>query len=843
MAEGATTTITVTVSPEDGSASVMYTVMVMRGASSENDARLRSLALSGIALNPTFSRAMTSYTATVLATVEETTVSWAAAVAGDTAAVTVPDSDVDGDKAGFQVDLTASADTTITVTVMHGSTTRTYTVEVTRIAAGDAKLTKLELSGVALGAEGADFAADVTMYPSATAPNDLDDKMDGVQDQTTVVATPVTGASVRLITPDDADTSMPGHQVKLAVGATPINVTTLAADGTTTETYTVTVMRGGSPDATLKALSLSGVTLEPAFDADTLMYEATVPFGVDETTVTATPTHEGVMAPTISGEDADGNTDGEQRALIVGANPAITITVTAENESTTISYVVTVKRSSSADAMLTMLDLSLAGGDAVALSPEFASNITTYAASVANTVTSVTVTSEPAVDETRVNGESVSGGDAMLNDGENTIEVEVTSIDGSTTTTYTVKVVKERGTAMLGAAPSVGAGIKVTQVEGTATEYVATVDRSVTQVTVEAMAMGEATAVITPVDAADDMAGHQVDLAVGANPIAIKVTETAMPENTTTYTLTVTRGASSGAALADLSLSGVELSPAFDPMTTTYTANVAGDVASTTVTAMAMDDMAMVSGTGEMALAEGANPIVVTVTAEDGRTMTYTVVVARAVVETVTERIVEKVTERVTGPTKTVTETVTVEVPAAPNVVGGTSAATATEVNGQVLITRHDGVPSLVVDIGGFIRDESLGQTYQVVRRADGMIVRQWVSPDSPLVYQIPWAVVNSQFSVPVGVVGAIPLDDQSGAPGQLVRRFDGGDDRIFSYAGMGNWRHVPDIPTFQALGLYWCDVTAADAGFFDRITTGPVHPATDMPARDDYPSCSTGVS
>ena len=203
---------------------------------------------------------------------------------------------------------------------------------------------------------------------------------------------------------------------------------------------------------------------------------------------------------------------------------------------------------------------------------------------------------------------------------------------------------------------------------------------------------------------------------------------------------------------------------------------------------------------------------------------------------------------KVAGPagpsrTKTVTETVTVEVevPAAPNVVGGTSAATATEVNGQVVMTRHDGGPSLVVDIGGFIRDESRGQTYQVVRRADGMIVRQWVSPNSPLVYQIPWAVVNSQFSVPVGVVGAIPLDDQSGAPGQLVRRFDGGDDRIFSYAGMGNWRHVPDIPTFQALGLYWCDVTAADAGFFDRITTGAAHPATDMPARDDYPSCSTG--
>ena len=202
----------------------------------------------------------------------------------------------------------------------------------------------------------------------------------------------------------------------------------------------------------------------------------------------------------------------------------------------------------------------------------------------------------------------------------------------------------------------------------------------------------------------------------------------------------------------------------------------------------------------------------------------------------------------VPGPTVTVTQTQTVTrtktvevaVPASTNVIGGSTIAMATEVDGRVLITRHDGGPSLVVDIGGFIRDESFGQTYQVVRRADGRIVRQWVSPNSPLVYQINWAVVTSQFTVPVGVVGAIPLDDQVGSPGQLVRRFDGGDDRIFSYE-MGQWRHVPNIPTFQALGYYWCDVTAADAEFFNRITIGPAHPSTGMSARSDYPNCSTG--
>ena len=83
----------------------------------------------------------------------------------------------------------------------------------------------------------------------------------------------------------------------------------------------------------------------------------------------------------------------------------------------------------------------------------------------------------------------------------------------------------------------------------------------------------------------------------------------------------------------------------------------------------------------------------------------------------------------------------------------------------------------------------------------------------------------------------AIPLDDQYPPPHMLMRRFDGGDDRILAYdPGLGQWRHVPDLATFQALGYYWCNVTAADAGFFDRITLGPPYPASTVPARDDYP-------
>ena len=189
-------------------------------------------------------------------------------------------------------------------------------------------------------------------------------------------------------------------------------------------------------------------------------------------------------------------------------------------------------------------------------------------------------------------------------------------------------------------------------------------------------------------------------------------------------------------------------------------------------------------------------------------------------------------------------------------IIGSTSAATAVELTGDLLVLQRHDQPGVEVEVGigwmsqdgqriiviGFVRDGDLGQTYAVVRReGDGQVVRRWIAPDSHLVYAVPWASVNTEYTFPVGVILAIPLDDQYPWPNMLTRRFDGGDDRILAYdAELGQWRHVPDLATFQARGYYWCNVTAADAGFFDRITLGPPYPASNVPARADYPVCQT---
>ena len=142
----------------------------------------------------------------------------------------------------------------------------------------------------------------------------------------------------------------------------------------------------------------------------------------------------------------------------------------------------------------------------------------------------------------------------------------------------------------------------------------------------------------------------------------------------------------------------------------------------------------------------------------------------------------------------------------------------------------------------GFVRDATLKHTYIVVRREDdGQVVRRWVSPDSALMYVVPGELMNGQYTFSVEVIAALPLDDRFPPPNMLTRRFDGGDDRILAYdVWLRRWRHVPDVATFQALGFYWCDVTAADAGFFERITIGPPYPASDVPARSNYPNCRT---
>ena len=235
--------------------------------------------------------------------------------------------------------------------------------------------------------------------------------------------------------------------IALSVGSNVITVEVTAEDGQAAKTYTVTVTRQGtssgtptpqlSSDATLSSLSLSEVEFG-AFDSATTSYTAQVVNSVSQTTVTPTVNDSGASYVIKLGgvEDADG-----EISLGVGSN-VITVEVTAEDDSTTRTYTVTVTRAAPPSTDATLSALTLSGVDF----GTFDSTTTSYTAQVANSVSQTTVT--PTVTDSgasyviKLSGVEDVDGVVALGVGSNIITVEVTAEDDSTTQTYTLTVTR-----------------------------------------------------------------------------------------------------------------------------------------------------------------------------------------------------------------------------------------------------------------------------------------------------------------------------------------------------------------------------------------------------------------
>ena len=619
LAVGAGNVITVVVTAQDGETTQTYTVTVTRAGSTE--ARLRALSLSGVTLTPAFASGTTAYTASVGHAVTETTVT-AMASAG---AVYVVKLNGVVDEDGIVGLVVGSGNViAVVVTAQDGQTTQTYTVTVTRAGSADATLSALSLSGVTLTPA---FAAGTTAYTTSVA--------HGVT-ETTVTASASDGNASVEVTPEGADDQTVGDQVALAVGETTISVEVTAQDGQTTRTYSVTVMRAGSSEASLGALSLSGVTLTPAFASGTTAYTASVAHGVTETTVTASASDANASVE-VTPEDADDQTPGDQVNLAVGET-TISVEVTAQDGVTTRTYTVTVKRAGSANASLSALSLS-----GVTLTPVFATGTTAYTASVGHAVTETMVTATAVAGagyEVKLNGVVDQDGVLPLAVGAgNVIAVVVTAQDGEMTQTYTVTVTRAGSAdATLSSLSLSGVTLSPAFASGTVA-YTASVGHAVTETTVMASASDANTSVEVKVNGVADQDGV-VSLAVGAGNVIVVVVTAGDGETTQTYTVTVTRAGSADATLSALSLSGMTLSPAFASGTTAYTASVGHGVTETTVAASASDANASVEvklngevdQDGVVGLVVGsANVIAVVVTAQDGgATQTYTVTVTRA---------------------------------------------------------------------------------------------------------------------------------------------------------------------------------------------------------------------
>ena len=282
------------------------------------------------------------------------------------------------------------------------------------------------------------------------------------------------------------------------------------------------------------------------------------------------------------------------------------------------------------------------------LNESFSPGTYAYTASVANSVSSLSVT--PTVSDSNasvtVNGAPVTSGMASGNIdfavGTNTVTIVVTAQDG-TTQTYAIVVTRAGSSdATLSALDITGAMLNESFLPGTYA-YTASVDNSAESISLAAT-RNQANATLTlrkgsGAAAAWDGAASTQSLGVGANVFTIAVTaEDGM--TTQAYTVTVTRAASSNAALSGLLISSGAFAPAFTGDTYAYTASVDNSVSSASVTPTVSDSSASVTvngalvtsgmASGNIDLAVGMNTITIVVTAQDGTTQTYSIVVTRA---------------------------------------------------------------------------------------------------------------------------------------------------------------------------------------------------------------------
>ncbi len=416
-------------------------------------------------------------------------------------------------------------------------------------------------------------------------------------------------------------------------------VTSHDASSTSIYQVMITKLAQAQQDATLSALSFSGITFA-GFAAGTTQYSITAPQGATSTVASATPNAAAatVAFNGVAGTPAAGVYASPAIALAAGTTTTVFITVNSSDQSASITYKVDIATpaASSNDATLKRLT----GSDLVFT---FDPSLRQYDLSVPNTVSSTTIYATPnqANATVAVLGPSGAATSQALAVGSNTLTVRVTATDAATTMTYTLNITRAAPASNDASLGSLGAtGLTIGFSPGVFS-YDLSVPYTLSSTTLNAIA-SQATATVS-VSGADLVAGttSTYTLAVGLNSIALLVTA---PDGATkqVYTLNVTRAAppSGDASLSALSASGIA-SFQFLPGTGNYSLSAPYTLENTELTAVAaqanatlsvnVNGLALTAKPYLCSLATGSNTITILVTAPDGTTTkTYTLYIAKA---------------------------------------------------------------------------------------------------------------------------------------------------------------------------------------------------------------------
>ena len=387
----------------------------------------------------------------------------------------------------------------------------------------------------------------------------------------------------------------------------------------------------GTSPADLSTMEVSAGPLDPSFNPVVSNYDVLTPNGTSSTTLTATAANTSAKLAVNNQPAVSGQPFGPI-SLDVGINP---VTVLVDAPGATKSYTVVVTRGGPAD----LFDLELSAGP---LSPDFDPATTGYAVSAPSTTTQTTVTATLSDERAtlKINGVTATSGQPFgpinLATGTSTITIIVTAVN-STTKTYTVSVNRAGpGNANLSAlalsAGSLSPAFNSNNVNYSVTTASATATTTVTatvQVASSTLTINGSPAVsgvpFGPITLNPSGTTTQITIAVRAQDgVTVK-----------TYTVTVSRGASSNANLANLVVEAGPLDPPFSPNRTSYDVETSKSTLFTTVTATTQDPNATlkINGTSwqsglksfPIPLVKDDTRITIEVRAQNGNSKTYRV--------------------------------------------------------------------------------------------------------------------------------------------------------------------------------------------------------------------------
>jgi hypothetical protein len=446
-------TITAVVTAQDNITTGTYTVIVTRAPSSL--ALLSSLTLSSGTLSPVFSSGTTDYSAAVPHDVASVTITPLSSAT--TSVVRVNGVMLSPGSASAGIPLAEGTNTlSVTVTAADNTTTRTYTVVISRAPSSEAALSSLSLSSGTLSPA---FAPGTTAYTATVA-----------HDVASITLTPSSTNSTSVVQVNglSQNSGSTTAGIPLAVGNNTITILVTAEDKTSNRTYTLVVKRAFSSAAALSSLSLSTGTLSPEFASDRTSYTASVPNAVSFVTISPVRAAN-TMSIKVNGESIAAGATSAAIPLIVGENSISTI-VRAQDDITTTTYIVVLTRAQPAppappapaapgtpaptatpatgtstppSTLAALSSISLSIGT---LSPVFASETTSYTASVPHAVSSVTISPVSAAGTMtiKINGVAIASGGTSaaipLTVGNNTVIAVVTAQDNITSTAYNIVI-------------------------------------------------------------------------------------------------------------------------------------------------------------------------------------------------------------------------------------------------------------------------------------------------------------------------------------------------------------------------------------------------------------------